>query len=206
MFHYLEGNVSLISQNLAVIDINGVGYACKATTNTLSRLEINKKARLYTFCNIKEDTFDIYGFYDLSEQRCFELLLGVSGVGPKAALSILSASSPESLAIAIINDDESALSIAPGIGKKIASRIILELKDKVSKETATLKAAGYVQPSDSTGRLGTGSPGIKQRDAAAALAVLGYSQGEISSAMRKIDVNALTVEEIIREVLKGSIK
>ena len=206
MFYYLEGNVEIITQNLAVIDIGGVGYSCRATINTLSRLEQGKKARLYTFCNIKEDAFDIYGFYDLSEQRCFELLLSVSGVGPKAALSILSTSTPESLALAIINDDETAVSLAPGIGKKIASRIILELKDKVSKEVTALKTSGYVEPRDSLDTLSTGTPGIKQRDAAAALAVLGYSQGEISAAMRKLDVNALTVEEIIREVLKLSVK
>jgi Holliday junction DNA helicase RuvA len=206
MFYYLEGNVGLIAQNLAVIDIGGVGYACRATTNTLSRLELNKKAKLYTYCNIKEDTFDIYGFYDLSEQRCFEFLLGISGVGPKAAISILSFSSPESLALAIINDDESALSVAPGIGKKIASRIILELKDKVSKEMTSLKASGYVPSFGDTTSTGGDSTVIRQKDAAAALAVLGYNQGEISAAFRKIDISALSVEEIIREVLKGSIK
>jgi Holliday junction DNA helicase RuvA len=171
------------------------------TLNTLSRLETGKKARLYTFCNIKEDAFDIYGFFDMSEKRCFELLIGVSGVGPKAALSILSSNSPESLALAIISDDETALTIAPGIGKKLAQRIILELKDKVSKEAAALKPSGYVPP-----RGDAGQPGSKQRDAAAGLAVLGYSQAEISAAMRSIDVSELTVEEIIREVLKHSVK
>ena len=201
MFYYLEGTVSVLSQNLAVIDIGGVGYACMTTLNTLSRLETSKKARLYTYCNVKEDAFDIYGFFDLSEKRCFELLLGVSGVGPKAALSILSSATPESLALAIINDDETALTIAPGIGKKLAQRIILELKDKVSKETDAIKTSGYVPP-----RGEAGQPGSKQRDAAAALAVLGYSQGEISAAMRGIDINALTVEEIIREVLKKALK
>ena len=206
MFYYLEGNVELIALNLAVIDTGGVGYACRATTNTLSKLEVNKKARLYTYCNIKEDTFDIYGFYDLSEQRCFELLLSVSGVGPKAALSILSASTPESFALAIINDDEATLSMAPGIGKKIASRIILELKDKVSKETASLKASGFIPSKGSIVPGAADSPGKKSQDAAAALAVLGYTQGEISAAMRNVDVSILTVEEIIREVLKNSIK
>jgi len=201
MFYYIEGIVSIVSLNLAVIDAGGVGYACFATTNTLSRLEQGKKARLYTYCNIKEDAFDIYGFFDLSEKRCFELLLGVSGVGPKAALSILSANSPEALALAIISDDESALTMAQGVGKKLAARIILELKDKVSKETAALKLDGYAPP-----RGDAGQPGAKQKDAAAALAVLGYTQGEISAAMRGVDVNALTVEEIIREVLKNSIK
>ena len=201
MFYYIEGTVTVIGQNLAVIDAGGVGYACLTTLSTLSRLESGKKARLYTYCNIKEDAFDIYGFSDLSEKRCFELLLGVSGVGPKASLSILSSNTPESLALAIVSDDETALTIAPGVGKKLAQRIILELKDKVSKENSALKASGYVQP-----RAASGQPGEKQRDAAAALAVLGYSQGEISAAMRSVDVNALTVEEIIREVLKNSVK
>ena len=191
----------MMGQNLAVVDTGGTGYACMATLNTLSRLETGKKARLYTYCHIKEDAFDLFGFFDLSEKRCFEQLLSVSGVGPKAALSILSSATPESVALAVINDDEGALTLAPGIGKKLAQRIILELKDKVSKETEALKATGYTAPRDVEGQ-----PGVKQRDAAAALAVLGYSQGEISAAMRGIDINALTVEEIIREVLKRSVK
>ncbi|MCL2152874.1 MAG: Holliday junction branch migration protein RuvA [Oscillospiraceae bacterium] len=199
MFHYLEGTVAIVGQNLVVVDIGGVGYACLTTLSTLSRLETGKKARLYTYCNIKEDAFDIYGFYNTSEKRCFELLLGVTGVGPKVALSILSSATPESIAIAIVNDDETLLTAASGVGKKLAQRIILELKDKVSKETAALKSSGYAVPRTDDGR-----PGVKQRDAASALAVLGYSQGEISAAMRGIDTNALSVEEIIREVLKNS--
>ena len=201
MFYYLEGNISIVSQNLTVIDINGVGYACMTTLNTMSHLEAGKKAKLYTYCNIKEDAFDIYGFYDISEKRAFEQLISVSGVGPKAALSILSSSSPETLALAIINDDESALTLAPGVGKKLAQRIMLELKDKVSKEMPTLKATGYVP---TIGR--SDKPGTKQRDAAAALAVLGYSQAEISSAMRSFDIEEMSVEEIIRAVLKSSVK
>ena len=201
MFYYLEGTVTVIGQNLAVIDVGGAGYACMTTLNTLSRLETGGKARLYTYCNVKEDAFDIYGFFEIGEKRCFELLLGVSGVGPKAALSILSSATPESLALAIINDDEAMLTIAPGVGKKLAQRIMLELKDKVSKEADTMKTSGYVPPRGSAGQ-----PGTKQQDAAAALAVLGYSRGEISAAMRGVDAEALTVEEIIREVLKQSAK
>ena len=204
MFHYLEGIVSAIGQNLAVIDLSGAGYACKVTANTLSRLDLGERARLYTYCYIREDAFDIYGFFDLGEKRCFEHLLGVSGVGPKAALSILSSATPESLALAVIDEDDTALTIAPGIGKKLAQRIILELKDKVDKQTVATPS------SSSRGGSGTGvgkdTPGSKQRDAAAALAVLGYSQGEISAAMRPIDTEALSVEEIIREVLKSSVK
>ena len=201
MFYYLEGLVTEIGQNLSVIDVGGAGYACKATSNTLSHLEKGKKARLYTYCYIKEDAFDIFGFWDLSEKRCFEHLLSVSGVGPKAALSILSSATPESLALAVVSGDETALTIAPGIGKKLAQRIILELKDKVSKEMSVISSAGFAPP-----KAVEGQSGSKQRDAAAALAVLGYSQAEISAAMRGIDIDALTVEEIIRAVLNLSVK
>jgi Holliday junction DNA helicase RuvA len=201
MFHYLEGPVTIIEQNLAVVDVNGAGYACHTTAHTLSRLELGKKARLYTYCNIKEDAFDIFGFYDQGEKRFFEQLLTVSGVGPKAALSILSAGTPETLAIAIISDDEKALTMAPGVGKKLAQRVILELKDKVSKEASAMKATGYVPASS-----GSGVTGTKHGDAAAALGVLGYSQSEISAALRSIDTETLSVEEIIKQVLKNSIK
>ena len=201
MFYYLEGTVTVIGQNLAVVDTGGTGYACLTTMNTLSRLETGVKARLYTYCYIKEDAFDIFGFFDLSEKRCFEQLIGVSGVGPKAALSILSSATPESLALAVVNEDESTLTIAPGVGKKLAQRIILELKDKVGRA-----ALGAPQTAGSASSRDGGQPVSNQRDAAAALAVLGYSQGEISSAMRGIDTDALTVEEIVREVLKKSLK
>ncbi|MDR2600626.1 MAG: Holliday junction branch migration protein RuvA [Oscillospiraceae bacterium] len=199
MFYYLEGAITLVGQNLVVVDVGGVGYACHTTLSTLGRLESGKKAKLYIYNNIKEDAFDLYGFYDLSEKRCFEQLLSVSGVGPKAALSILSSTSPGTLALAIINDDESVLTMAVGVGKKLAQRIILELKDKVSKEMPALKAAGYTPPVDREGEHGG-----KQRDAAAALTVLGFTQTEITTAMRQLDITALTVEEIIKEVLRSS--
>ena len=200
MFYYIEGTVTVIEQNLAVVDVGGVGYACNTTLNTLSHLETGKKARLYTYCNVKEDAFDIYGFYELSEKRCFEMLISVSGVGPKAAVSILSAHAPEALAMAIINNDDRALTVAQGIGKKTAQRIILELKDKVSKDTAALGGSGGAITSPGT------AAGSKMNDAASALAVLGYSPGEISAALRSIDADSMTLEEIIREVLKSSLK
>jgi Holliday junction DNA helicase RuvA len=201
MFYYLEGPVTVVEQNLAVVDIGGAGYACHTSMNTLSRLEAGKRARLYTYCNIKEDAFDIYGFYDMGEKRFFEQLLTVSGVGPKAALSILSSGTPETLALAIINEDERALTLAPGVGKKLAQRVILELKDKIAKESAGVKGSGLT-PAPT----GVGAKGTKLSDAASALAVLGYSQGEIAAALRGMETEALTVEEIIRNVLKDSLK
>ena len=199
MFYYLEGKVVIIDKSLAVIDIGGAGYALYVTAQTLSRLTIGEKARLYTYCNIKEDAFDIFGFYDYGEKRCFEQLISVSGVGPKAALSILSYCTPGSLAFAIIGDDERVLTAAPGVGKKLAQRIILELKDKVSKEELALKQSGFVPPSAG------GGAGSKAQEAAAALAVLGYTQSEISVSMRAIDTEGLTVEEIVKKVLAASL-
>lgn len=134
MFYHLNGIVSDIDLNLAVIDCSGVGYAVNTTTNTLSRIKLNEKTKLYISECIKEDSFDLYGFATLSEKRCFEMLISVSGIGPKAAQAILCAVTPEGLAMAVMNGDDKAITAAQGVGKKIAQRVILELKDKVSKE------------------------------------------------------------------------
>ena len=201
MFYYLEGQITIIDQGLAVVDVGGAGYACYTTQNTLSHLELGKKARLFTYCNVKEDAFDIYGFFDIAERRFFEQLISVSGVGPKAALSILSANTPERLALAIINGDERSLTVAQGIGKRIAQRVILELKDKIAKENAGIaELPGYSSGAPA------GSAASKSNDAAAALTVLGYSASEIAAAMRTLDIEGMTVEEIIRSVLKSSLK
>ena len=196
MFYYIEGTVAILEPNLAVIDCGGVGYACNTTLATVSRLETGKKVRLFTYCNIKEDAFDIFGFATMSEKRCFEQLLGVSGVGPKAALGILSACTPDALAIAVVSDDVAALTRAPGVGKKLAQRVILELKDKVSKDAQALAGEGFVPPLDA-------GAGGKSNEAAAALAVLGYTAGEIAAIMRRLDVETMTTEEIIKAALKG---
>ena len=137
MFYYLEGVVAAIQPCLAVIDCGGVGYGCKTTNNTLAALKKGQKGKLYTYLNVGEGIFELYGFATQNELNSFKLLLGVSGVGPKAALAILSVGTPETLAMAIVTGDEKALTAAPGIGKKLAQRIILELKDKMAKETAS---------------------------------------------------------------------
>ena len=129
MFYYLDGTVAEILPGLAVIDCGGVGYACMTTNNTLSQLKKGEKKKLYTYLNVGESIFDLYGFATQNELNSFKLLLGVSGVGPKAALAILSANTPEGLAMAIVTEDAKSLTAAQGIGKKIAQRIILELKD-----------------------------------------------------------------------------
>mgnify|MGYP002579518290 CR=1 FL=1 len=201
MFYYLSGTVTHIEPYLAVIDCGGVGYACRTTNNTLACLEKGKEAKLYTHLNVREDAMELFGFSTENELNCFQLLTSVSGVGPKAALSILSAATPESLAMSIITGDEKALTVAQGIGKKIAQRIILELKDKLAKGQ-TINGAG-----ETYGGTGvTVIPENKLSEASAALAVLGYSQGEINLALKGIDLDALTLEEVIKQALKKMMK
>ena len=201
MFYYFNGEVTLLEGNLAVIDSSGVGYACRPSSYTLSRLHVGERARLYTYCSIREDAFDIYGFSTREELRNFELLLGVTGVGAKAALAILSSTTPDRFALAIFSQDEKALTAAQGIGKKIAQRIILELKDKLAKEQSSFTVQG-----GGSGAAPMPLGGSKSGEAAAALAVLGYGSQEISTALKGIDMDALPLEEIIRQALKKMVK
>ena len=134
MFYYVSGTVVHVEPYLAVIDCGGVGYASKTTSTTISQLQVGKAGKLYTYLHVAEGIFDLYGFATQGELGSFKQLIGVSGVGPKAALAILSVCTPQGLAMAVITGDEKALIAAPGVGKKIAQRIILELKDKLAKE------------------------------------------------------------------------
>ena len=201
MFYYLDGTVAEIAPYLAVIDCGGVGYACKTTNYTLSRLKKGQRGKLYTYLNVGDGIFELYGFATQNELSSFKLLIGVSGVGPKAALAILSTGSPEALAMAIVTGDEKALTAAPGIGKKIAQRIILELKDKMTKESAAtgldFSGSGAVMQNPFTS---------KATEAAQALAVLGYTSAEVSAALKGVDVENLPLEEIIRQSLKKMVK
>ena len=201
MFYYVSGIVAEIEANLAVIDCGGMGYACATTNFTLSQLKKGEKAKLYTYLNVKEDGVDLFGFTTQSELHTFKLLLGVNGVGPKAALSILSSTTPDNLAMSIVMGDEKTLMAAPGIGKKIAQRIILELKDKLGKDQGNLSAApefgGVVSA------IGTNS---KAKEASEALSVLGYGPQEIAAALKGLDIESLPLEELIRQALKKMIR
>ena len=201
MFYYIEGIVSLIDGTVAVVDCGGVGYAVNTTANSLSGVRIGEKARFYTCTVIREDCFDIYGFLSAEEKRSFELLTGVSGVGPKAAQAILSSNTPESLSLAILSGNEKALTVVPGIGKKIAQRVILELKDKFS---GGMTDAGFGSSGVSAPEAASGSD--KLSDAAAALGVLGYGGNEISAALKGLDIQNLPVEDIVRQALKKMMK
>ena len=199
MFYYVNGTVAEIEAGLAVIDCSGVGYACATTNYPLSQLKKGERAKLYTYLNVREDAMEMFGFASQSELRSFKMLIGVSGVGPKAALSILSSTTPQQLSMAVVMGDEKALTAAPGIGKKIAQRIILELKDKLIKEQGGFEpgsGAAVAMPAQNN----------KAGEAAAALAVLGYGSQEIAAALKGIDMDALPLEEIIRQSLKKMVK
>lgn len=199
MFYHIEGLVTELEPSLVVLDCGGVGYALSATMNTVSNIHIGDKVKLYVAESIGENNFDLFGFYTKSEKRCFDLLVAVSGIGPKAALSILSYSTPETLALAIMNNDEKALTVAPGIGKKIAQRVILELKDKMNLETTMqdmqLPTVNKSAVQDNT-----------LNDAMAALTVLGYSSAEIAPVLKKLDITGMSAEQIIKAVLKQMVK
>ena len=201
MFYYLSGTVAHIEPYLAVIDCGGVGYACRTTSYTLSALKKGDKGKVFTHLNVREDAMELYGFATQEELNLFQQLISVSGVGPKAALSILSASTPANLALSIITGDEKALTCAQGIGKKIAQRVILELKDKLAKEQSSFTVQG-----GGSGAAPKPLGGSKSGEAAAALAVLGYGSQEISTALKGIDMDALPLEEIIRQALKKMVK
>lgn len=201
MFNHIEGTLCELEPNLAVIDCAGIGFALSISMNTASNLHTGEKTKLYVSESIGENNFDLFGFFTKSERRCFELLISVSGIGPKAAISILSHNTPESLALAVMGGDEKALTVAPGIGKKIAQRVILELKDKLGKESG-----GSIKITASAAAPVAVAGGSAVNDALTGLAVLGYSSAEITPIMKQIDAAGMTAEQIIRAVLKQMVK
>ena len=185
MYYYVSGTVAHVEPYLAVIDCGGVGYACRTTSYTLSALKKGDKGKLFTHLNVREDAMDLYGFSSQEERRLFQLLTSVSGVGPKAALSILSASTPANLALSIITGDEKALTCAQGVGKKIAQRVILELKDKLKLEDAFEARLAKADM-----RSGTAAAGLTaaKNEAVEALTALGYSSSDALKAVRQVEL------------------
>lgn len=201
MYYYVSGTVAHIEPYLAVVDCGGVGYACRTTAYTLSQIKKGDRAKLFTFLSVREDAMDLYGFASQEELKLFQQLISVSGVGPKAALGILSSSTPANLAMSIITGDEKTLTRAPGVGKRIAQRVILELKDKLAKGQ-TVSGSGESVAMDAV----TIIPQNKLSEASAALAVLGYSQAEINTALKGVDIDGQPLEQIIRLALKNMVK
>ena len=196
MIYYVSGPVTVLEPGLAVIDCGGVGYGCRVTAYTSAQLKLNQNARLYITESIREDAHDLYGFISKEEQRCYELLTSVNGVGPKAAMAILSSGGPQNFTLAVMTGNDKMLTAAQGVGKKIAQRIILELKDKIGGSGGELDfSAGPAAPVQS---------GNNAALAHAALQELGYSAAEINAALKGVDPKA-TTEEMVRYALRAMV-
>ena len=196
MLYYVSGVVTVLEPGLAVVDCGGVGYGCRVTAYTAAQLKLNQSAKLFITESIREDAFDLYGFSSREEQRCYELLTSVNGVGPKAALAILSAG-PQNFTLAVMTGDEKLLTAAQGVGKKLAQRIILELKEKVGGAGTELDFSGPTVSAP----VATGNNAAM---ANAALQELGYSPAEIATALKGADPNAST-EELVRYALRAMV-
>ena len=197
MIYYVSGPVTILEPGLAVIDCGGVGYGCRVTAYTSSQLKLNQNARLYITESIREDAHDLYGFISKEEQRCYELLTSVNGVGPKAAMAILSSGGPQNFTLAVMTGNDKMLTAAQGVGKKIAQRIILELKDKIGGASAELDfSAGPAAAPVQTGNAAA--------LAHAALQELGYTAAEINTALKGVDASA-TTEEMVRYALRAMV-
>ena len=204
MFYYLCGKLALLKNDLAVIDVGGAGYKLTISGTTYEAMPANRSVKdpptvkLFTYLAVREDGIELFGFATETELATFKLLITVSGVGPKAAMAILSHLTPEKFALAVCTDDKKAISKANGIGPKTAARVILELKDKLMKEAggsdfATIASPALATPATKSGKLA---------EATDALMVLGYSRAEAMAAMKDMDIANMELEEIIRMSLK----
>lgn len=195
MIYHLNGELVLCDMTAAVIDCTGVGYKLLISGNTLGKIsgKVGERVKLFTYMKVSEDAVDLYGFADEDELETFKLLISVSGVGAKFALSILSLMTPSKLAMAIGAGDAKAIAKAQGVGPKIAQRIILELKDKMAKQIAVDTDTGEVMVEESVGD--------NMSDAIDTLIVLGYKRGEAVAALKGIDPK-LPLEDVIRLALK----
>ena len=204
MFYYISGKLARLDPSFAVVDVGGVGYRLTISGSTHSAMPPHltvaepPTVKLYTYLAVREDGIELFGFISEEELSSFKMLTSVSGVGPKAAMSILTQMTPQKLAVAICTDDKKAISKASGIGPKTAARIVLELKDKLQKQTPLDTLSEESSDADSA----FDSPSSKRKDAEDALTVLGYSRSEAASALRGIDVDGLELDDIIRLALK----
>jgi Holliday junction DNA helicase RuvA len=193
MYGYIKGRLTALTNDYAILETNGIGYKLFVSLNTCSRLSglVEKEAQLYTHLNVKEDALELFGFFDTEEQSVFRHLISVSGVGPKAAMSVLSTLNTESFASALVNGDARTIAQSPGVGLKTAQKIIIELKDKLAKELSASEAAS----------IPTSAPASSISAVVDTLSVYGFSRAQITQALGKVDTKQ-TVEEIIRQTLK----
>ncbi len=204
MFYHIRGELVYIDAAYAVIDAGGVGYKLNISLNTYNEVstEIGSEVKLFSHLQLREDAAELFGFYTSEELHCFKLLTSVSGVGPKAAMSILSLFTPDKFAFVVCTEDIKALSKAAGVGAKTAARIVLELKDKISKDSLSGVSNGI---SEIGGKSSVGLPqgkNSKLTEALDALTVLGYNRNEILEVLKTVDPT-LELEEIITRALKN---
>ena len=191
MYSYIKGIIEEINLDHIVIDNNGIGYKINASANTIMKVKIDHECKIYTKLIVKEDDMSLCGFYDKEELKMFELLTSISKIGPKVGLGILSFASPRQIGAYILSEDIVKLSKAPGVGKKTAERIVLELKDKVDKNNVEFEAT-----------LLTSQPVVVSQDEALdALVALGYSLQESKEAVQKCKKDGLNTEDIIKKSL-----
>lgn len=191
MYSYIKGIIEEINLDHVVIDNNGIGYKINASANTIMKVQLGQECKIYTKLIVKEDNMSLCGFYDKEELRMFELLTSISKIGPKVGLGILSFASPKQIGAYILSEDIGKLSKAPGVGKKTAERIVLELKDKIDKNNVEFEAT-----------LLTNQPvAISQDEAVDALVALGYSLQESKDAVQKCKKDGLNTEDIIKKSL-----
>ena len=209
MYYYIRGELVASTLNMAVVDAGGVGYKMTVSENTYRalprRADKNPTVTLYTYLSVREDGVELFGFANERELSSFKMLLSVSGVGPKAAMAVLSLLTPEKFALAVCTEDKKTISKANGVGPKTAARIILELRDKLMKETSLdedLSTAVLDHSSEAAGAPARG----KMSEAMDALLVLGYTRSEAQNALKSIDTQALSIEDIIKEALKKLMK
>ncbi len=206
MFYYINGRLALKENCTAVLDVGGVGYKLTISGTTYDALPAAnsltgeaKQVKLFTYLAVREDDIELFGFYSGEELSAFKMLISVSGVGPKAAMAVLTLLTPEKFALAVCSEDTKTLSKASGVGAKTAARIVLELKDKLSKENP-----------DKTAKIGSFAPSDVSRgnltEAQDALVVLGYTRAEAVAALKGIDISGLEIEDIIKLALKKLMK
>ena len=195
MIYSVRGKLTHKEPFLAVVECAGVGYACRTTCSTSAQLgETGKEVYLYTYLHVREDNVELFGFYSMQELNCFKMLISVSGVGPKAALSILSDIDAQRFALTVASGDSKVFTKTKGVGPKLAQRIVLELKDRIAKESITasdIKSSGNIFVPE----------GDNCAEAVSALMVLGFSQEEVAAAVSKIDTS-LDTGEIVKQALK----
>lgn len=194
MFSYIKGIIGIKAKDYVVIEVGGMGFKIFMSESATQKIgNIGEETKVHTHMQVREDDISLFGFNTQEELRMFELLISVSGIGAKSAISMLSAITPSSFALAVISNDISKLVKIPGIGSKTAQRIVLELKDKLKTEETVNKVneeiVEAIQEDD------------KESEAVSALRVLGYTRGEIDKVLEKIDTNGLKVEDIIKQAL-----